>query len=392
MKFDNESQTGIQISKYLDGELSPVEREMLERHLGECGSCREVLQVFRRNEELLKNTLCVETFGNEITERVAKRIAAEERGRGESAVKRLVAFLRSPVFSTAAAATLVIALLAIVILQNLTISRILERENRISEDVAALREQLHQQWIATSKMEERRSRDSAREAFIKAPGAGVIATVEGKQVSFAMKGPEGKEILHWEVSRRTAGQEGWPEPFSVRGNEIREPLRGTVPIQYRFEPVLVSGERVEPFVVEVAPPPVLLNYRSPRYVATVRFLAYDEKTRIATFSVTRYGGGAGGGGERTEAFQVEPGRPVGTILRDRTGSFEDFRTGYVLADVERGTQTIATTSTNGLAYTRENWKAVLRPAWAPEGSVERVECWKDGSVEFEVRQPSASPQ
>lgn len=384
MKFDNESLTGIQISKYLDGELSAAEREMLERHLGECGSCREVLQVFRRNEELLKNTLCVETYGNEITERVAKRIAAEERGRTEPVVQRVWAFLRRPALGAAAAAALAIALLAIVIMQNLTIARILERENRISEDVAALRDQLNQQWIATSKMEERRSLESAREAFIKAPGAGVIATVEGKQVLFAMKGPEGKEILHWEISRRAAGQEGWPEPFSVRGNEIREPLRGTGPIQYRFEPVLVSGERVEPFVVEVAPPPVLLNYRSPRYVATVRFLAYDEKTRTATFSVTRYGGTAG---ERTEAFQLEPGRAVGTIFRDRTGSFEDFRTGYVLADVTRGTQTIATTSTTGLAYTRENWRAVLRPAWAPEGSVERIECWKDGSVEFEVRQP-----
>jgi anti-sigma factor RsiW len=386
MKFDNESQTGIQISKYLDGELSPVEREMLERHLGECGSCREVLQVFRRNEELLKNTLCVETYGNEITERVAKRIAAEARGAagGEPAAKRVLAFLRRPAFGRSVAAAVMIALLAIVMLQNLTISRILERENKISDDVATLKEQLNLQWIATSKMEERRSRESAREAFIKAPGAGVIATVEGKHVSFAMKGPEGKEILHWDVSRRAPGQEGWPEPFSVRGSEIREPLRESGPVQYRFEPVLVSGERVEPFEVEVAPPPVLLNYRSPRFVATVRFLAFDEKTRLATFSVTRYGGAAG---ERTEAFQAEVGRPVGSIMRDRTGSFEDFRTGYVLADVERATQTIATTSTTGLAYTRENWKAVLRPAWAPEGdSVERVECWKDGSVEFEVRQ------
>ena len=227
-------------------------------------------------------------------------------------------------------------------------------------------------------MEERRYREFAKDHWRKSPGAGVIATIEGGQVFFAMKPPEGKEVLHWSVSKRPRGQEGWPLPFSSPKNELMEPQSGE-PMQYRFEPVLTSGETVDPYIVEVSAPPVLLNVTSRRNAATVRLLNFDEKTRTATFSVTRYDGG-----ERSEAFKASVGGPLGAIVPDRTGSLEDFRTGYVLAEVERGTQTIATTSTVGLSYTRDSWRAVLRPASHPD-AIERVELWKDGAVELQIK-------
>jgi anti-sigma factor RsiW len=41
------------MSDYLDGDLTPSHRTRIERHLGECGQCRRLLDGLRRTVEAL---------------------------------------------------------------------------------------------------------------------------------------------------------------------------------------------------------------------------------------------------------------------------------------------------------------------------------------------------
>ena len=43
------------LSRHVDGELSPDERGRVEEHLVACSDCREMLELFRKNESILSN-------------------------------------------------------------------------------------------------------------------------------------------------------------------------------------------------------------------------------------------------------------------------------------------------------------------------------------------------
>lgn len=384
IKFDGESEMGMQISKYLDDELSPAEREVLEKHLTECGSCREVVQVFRRNEELLKSALCVEIYGNEITEKVAKQLRREEEAAPWGA--RILRFARRPAAGFAAAGLLAAALLAIAILQNQSISRLVDMSTEQRRRVAELEERQQLTELDFAWGEAQRRIEDAHRNFRDFAPDGAIVTVQGTTVEASLKAPAGDAAELWIVSRREAGQEAWPEPVATLPGDrfIDRGLDPGARLVYRFEAVLRSGERA---VYEV-PVAIEANAVNPaRHDArgndvSMTFLKYDARSRTATFSLSRTAGGRA----VTESFQVRVGEPVGAEIRDRWGDLRDLATGYVLAEVSRGTQTIATTS-SGLLVTRENWEAVLRPAGASAGASDptrRVSCWKDGMVTFRV--------
>lgn len=45
------------ISRYMDDELSPVDRRQVDEHLSGCGPCRDFLEILRRNEDLIAHVL-----------------------------------------------------------------------------------------------------------------------------------------------------------------------------------------------------------------------------------------------------------------------------------------------------------------------------------------------
>lgn len=45
--------TGVRLSPYLDGELEPGERRLVEDHVHRCPECRRALQTLRRTLEVL---------------------------------------------------------------------------------------------------------------------------------------------------------------------------------------------------------------------------------------------------------------------------------------------------------------------------------------------------
>ena len=50
------------LSRHVDGELSPEERARVEEHVAACAPCRELLQIFQKNESILSNALSTASF------------------------------------------------------------------------------------------------------------------------------------------------------------------------------------------------------------------------------------------------------------------------------------------------------------------------------------------
>jgi len=65
------------LSRHVDGEVSPEERARVEEHVAACGPCRELLQLFQKNESILSNALSTESFGNSVIESVIQQIKDE---------------------------------------------------------------------------------------------------------------------------------------------------------------------------------------------------------------------------------------------------------------------------------------------------------------------------
>lgn len=61
---------GTLLSRYVDEELAAEERKSVEAHLEKCGSCRDVLNLFQRNDNVLNNALVGEAFGAQTVDAV----------------------------------------------------------------------------------------------------------------------------------------------------------------------------------------------------------------------------------------------------------------------------------------------------------------------------------
>jgi len=65
---------GTLLSRYVDEELAAEERKSVETHLEKCGSCRDVLNLFQRNDNVLNNALVGEAFGAQTVDAVMTEI------------------------------------------------------------------------------------------------------------------------------------------------------------------------------------------------------------------------------------------------------------------------------------------------------------------------------
>jgi hypothetical protein len=69
------------LNEYLDGELSPTEKERMELHMKKCASCRERLQELGRVFDLLEN-LGEKEFEVDLTARVINQLQPRSRWTG----------------------------------------------------------------------------------------------------------------------------------------------------------------------------------------------------------------------------------------------------------------------------------------------------------------------
>src|SRR5204863_5058320 len=102
------------LSRYVDGELSPSERTRADEHVAACVPCRELLQLFQKNESLLSNALSTESFGNTVIEAVISEIKREGVPAEAKPIEDPVEGFRfKPAFQLAAAALFAVGLVVI---------------------------------------------------------------------------------------------------------------------------------------------------------------------------------------------------------------------------------------------------------------------------------------
>src|SRR6185503_4642177 len=101
-----------QLSRYVDAELSPEERAGVDEHVAGCTPCRELLQIFSKNESLLSNALSTESFGNTVIESVISQLKKEAEPVEARAIEETNPRFR-PAVALAAAALLVIGLIVV---------------------------------------------------------------------------------------------------------------------------------------------------------------------------------------------------------------------------------------------------------------------------------------
>jgi predicted anti-sigma-YlaC factor YlaD len=147
------------LSRYVDGELSPEERARAEEHVAACVPCRELLQIFQKNESLLSNALSTESFGNTVIEGVISELKREAQPIEAKPIDEGASewFRNRPTIALAAAALFVVGLVGILsVSHNRDIQKMQElvagqtaKVQALTDTVSAVREELEKTLIAS---------------------------------------------------------------------------------------------------------------------------------------------------------------------------------------------------------------------------------------------------
>ena len=359
MNMDPESQMGLLLSKYMDDEATPAERDMVEKHVAACGSCRDMLQIFRANDVLLKGSLNVEVFGNQVVEKVMSQVA----------VKRPAVSISRGAWAAMAAGLVIAALVGILVAQHSTLESMLRRVASVTQRMESMRED-HINDL--QEMRRELARNEAIHKFEREPGTGLVALPQQEQIKLSFKLGNG---VRYEIFRRE-GSGAWGERFdSTPSREYTDSrVQPDHTYEYRVVALDAKGATIRSEEIKVRVPaevtPAMIQDRS--NFLKISLIAVENQ--VASIMVSRLVNGQA----RHEIYQVRAGQEVGSRVPDLTGTMTiDFRTGYAVAAITDGDQPIGVTS-RGDQLMRNNKKIVLKPAGATGG--ESLECWQGSDM------------
>jgi hypothetical protein len=356
-----------QLSRYVDGELSSEERARVDEHVAACAPCRELLQIFQKNESLLSNALSTESFGNAVIESVLSEIKREAQPVEARPVEEgATEWVRNrPALPLAAAALLMIGLTVIL---NASHNRDLEK---VKGDLLVVSNRLQDVTIDASKKAEEFEQTirsiRMEDATYRAPERQMWAYITPQHL--VVRGNfDPKVYSAFTVYRRAEGEgnEFFKKLSGDRRLESPEYIDSTVSpghaYVYKFRAYRTAKD--EDFVESL---PVTM--RVPR----VQELGADRSVRvecvdigysykIAKFRLHRVVNGR----TVTEEFAVKPGERLGELREIPGFGRVDFRTNLTLERLEHGSQSMT------VSYT----KALLDPNGKPI-----IKRWNDGTEE-----------
>jgi hypothetical protein len=360
------------LSRYVDGELPPEERARVEEHTAACGPCRELLQIFQKNENLLSNALSTESFGNTVIESVMKEIKndalpMEAKPVDEGATEW---FRSRPILPLAAAALFVVGLIVVLStshksdLDNLTgqITKLSEKVNNQNILIGKMSEDAEKVHVA-SRVEDATRHEQPRRmiAFIAAQHLVVRASFDLQEFgSFA-------------VYRRAEGES--KDQFKKMNGDRRletceyfdtsvKPGQAYV-YKFRAYRSTKDDDYVESLPVTMRMPRA--QELAPERSIRVQCLDIGLNYKDAKFLLHRQVNGR----TVTEEFAIKPGHKLGEIIDVPGVGKVDFRTSLTLDRLEAGNQTLT------VSYT----KAML-----DANGKEVIKRFKDGTVEVETEQ------
>ena len=358
------------LSRYVDGELAPEERTRVDEHVAACVPCRELLQIFQKNESLLSNALSTESFGNSVIEAVIGEIKRDGVPAEAKPMEEIAEGFRGrPLLQLAAAALLVVGL---VVVLGTSHSREMSAVQGKLDQMAKTQQDLAQRLTAAQEEVYRQNEyQRAKDALQHGPERGVLGYITPQHL-VVRASFDPKLYGAFAIYRRADGQAD--DQFARLHNgrlESPEYIDASVkPGQsyvYKFR--AYRSAREDDFVESL---PIVM--RVPR----VQELSPEKGIRVhcADIAVNRIGrfilSRVIDGRPVSEEFFVKPGERLGEV-RDVAGLGKvDFRTNLTLERLEYGNQTLA------VSYTR----ALLDPNGQPV--MESIS--KDGTVVVKTEQ------
>ena len=327
------------LSRYVDGELSPEERARVDEHVVACVPCRELLQIFQKNESLLSNALSTESFGNTVIEAVIGELKREEPLTETSALEIPVEPVRiKPWMQLAAAALFVVGLIFILNASHnremTALEGRLQQMSKAQQDLSrglARSQEEANQLIVSMRTEDalRRAPEGFSLGYITPQHLVVRASFDPKLYGA------------FSVYRRAEGQAD--DQFTkLNGGRLESPeyidasVKSGQAYVYKFR--AYRSAREEDFAESL---PIIMRVPRVQELAPekgIRIQCVDIAVthKLAKFVLTRMVDGQA----LNEEFLVKPGERLGDV-RDVAGAGKvDFRTNLTLDRLVDGNQTL----------------------------------------------------
>ena len=326
---------GALISRYLDAELNPAQRESVQDHLRICESCRDFYEVCARNDEIISGTVNA-YFGEGVTQAVMKRVEAEIDSGADP--RRRYWTVRLP-HMLAAAAVLVSIFAGWAVVQNHRVSTLrdsvawLREEDRSARTRARQAEARHlyqtnsfMSAVRDARHDHDRYRVAVREFAQNVPELSAAYITNGVTVNARFA--DGLFFSFYDIYRRTSGSEDYSGPLNtVRLNKPEfTDLTARPGKEYEYQFIgYASDGRHESLPVRV---------KVPQDAADggweISCLEVEPDNSAALLVVMRDG--------MAQTFRVAVGEPVG-----HPSLSADFTTGYTVARIEEGNETLVAT-------------------------------------------------
>lgn len=357
-----------QLSRYVDGELSLEERAQVDEHVSGCAPCRELLQIFQKNESLLSNALATESFGNAVIESVINEIKREAPPVEARPIEE-PSFRYRPAFALAAAALLVVGL--IVVLNSShgrDVKKLEEQITVLSQKVGTLTET---GMKAAEDQERLIAGIRSQEAFRGAQDRSTVLMTIAPQSLLVRSSFDPKVYVAYDIFRRSEGEAN--DQFRKMNGDRRlespeyfdSSVKAGSAYVYKFR--AYRSAKADDFIDSV--PITMRMARMPEYAAekSIRVQCIDigVSHKVAKFQLHRVVNGR----PVSEEFVIKPGDRLGELREVPGFGNVDFRTNLTLDKLEDGNQTMP------IRYTR---------ALVDANGKEVIERFKDGTVEVKT--------
>lgn len=324
------------LSKLVDGEITPDERARADSHTAECAPCRELLDLFRKNETLVAGALESEAFGNVVIESVVRSIRHEGPPVADPVEEGPIEWLRArPWLPLSAAALFLVGLTVLVVRQSSELGELRAAwETSQADRTDFLRATMAQQE-QTAKL--------LKDLQVNASTNGVRGFWEDKALS-VKAGFDAREFEYFEVWRRADGDAEFVKINTARGEErLRSPEyrdHGVKPGKsywYKFRAVRANGGAVESA-------PIQMHARfadglSPEQSVKIHCFDLAVTKDLGVFLLERVVDGRA----LVEKFVVKTGEPVGGPVEVAGVGRVNFTTGLTLGRIEEAHETLSLT-------------------------------------------------
>ena len=317
------------LSKLVDGEITPDERARAEEHVAACAPCRELLDLFRKNETLLSNALESEAFGNAVIESVVRKLRHEGPPEADPVQEGPLEWLRArPWLPLSAAAVLFLGLLVFVVLQS---SEVGELRKAVESSRATARDDLRRSLAMAAAQDA-----LIRELRTVTAARGVTHLYLDDQGLLIRGDFDARDYAYFEAWRR--GEKD--VEFQKISDRLRVPEyrdRAAKPGQsywYKLRAVKANGEAVESAALQkrLASDGEL----SPESSVKVHCFDLAVTNDVGVFLLERVVEGQA----VVERFTVKIGEPIGGPVHVPGVGRVNFTTGLTLARIENAQETM----------------------------------------------------